>query len=180
MKDNNPDPAEVKPPIQGILLDTNIMSRIDSTERGMSLVAYLIELAKRDFGFSISNITIYELLRGNTKEKEAKMLEFLEPWFRYFISEEVLVVAAQLDNILKTESIDVNSVKHGDKFIAATAILTGSLILTADSRDFPWPFFQEVERKPIWYKENHKQRCFLLALLKADVDMIRLRFSERP
>ena len=168
------------PPKQSILLDTNIMSRIDSTERGKSLTAYLVELLGRGFGFAISDITIYELLRGNTKSKETEMLNFLNPWPRYHLDENVIIASAQFDNIMKLESIDVKSVDQGDKFIAATSALTGSLVLTANSRDFPWPLFQEVERKPIYYEEGHKQRCFLLALLKPDNDTISLRFNERP
>ncbi len=179
--DNKPKEVTTQQtPKQNILLDTNIMSRIGSSNQGIDLVLYLFNLIERGFGLAISNITLYELLRGNTREKEEKMLEFLKTWFRYYISEEVLLTAAQLDNILKTENIQANSVDLGDKFISATSILTGSLILTNNSRDFPWPFFQEVERKPIFYEENNKQKCFLLALLKPDIDMVRLRFNERP
>ncbi|HMS22688.1 MAG TPA: hypothetical protein PKA38_02880 [Candidatus Levybacteria bacterium] len=109
------------------------------------------------------------------------MLELLNPYFRYFLSVEVLVAAAQLDNIMKLENVDVNSIDHGDKFICATAILTGSLILTADAKGFHWPFFQEVEREIITFTaKNKKTKCYVLSLLRADHTIITQRFNERP
>lgn len=183
--DNNitpQDTASVAPPApqQRIILDTNVISRIDSTDQGMQIGLYLLELSKRGFGFALSDVIVYELLRGNLKAKEAKMLESLADFFSYYLTTNVMIAAAQLDNLMKIDEINVNSVDYGDKLIAATAILTGSLILTNNSRDFPWPFFHEVEPKSIFYKEGEKQKCLCLALLQPDIQHINLRFNERP
>lgn len=168
-------------PAQKIILDTNIISYINEKEKTDLILSYMLELVQRGFGFAISDITFYELLRGNRQEKEKRMLELLSPYFRYYLTSNVMVAAAQLDNVMKTENIDVNSVDHGDKFICATAILTGSLILTADAKGFHWPFFQEVERKIITYTDKcHKTKCNALALLRPDNILISQRFSERP
>lgn len=168
-------------PKQTIILDTNIFSYISEPEVGSHVILYLVELLKRGFGFAYSDITIYELLRGNTEKKEKEMLEILNPYFRYFLSENVILSAARLDNIMKAEKIEVNSVDHGDKFIAATAILTGSLILTTNARDFPWPLFHEAESKPlIFQNKNKKTKCYMTSLIRPDFDLINLRFKERP
>lgn len=168
-------------PKQTIILDTNIFSYIGEKEVGIHVILYLIDLQKRGFGFAYSDITRYELLRGNTEKKENEMLGILNPYFRYFLSENVILAAAQLDNIMKAEKIEVNSVDHGDKFIAATAILTGSLIMTNNARDFPWPLFHEVESNPIIFQDkNKKSKCYMISLIRPDFDLINLRFKERP
>src|ERR1035437_9703250 len=96
-------------PQQRIILDTNILSRLDNTDAGVQIILYLLELIRRSFGFAISDITIYELLRGNSKEKEKKMLNLLSSYFRYYLTDNVLIAAAQLDNIMKMENIKVQS-----------------------------------------------------------------------
>ncbi len=79
------------------------------------------------------------------------------------------------------EGIEPKQIEHGDKFIAATSILTGSLILTANSRDFPSPYFQEAERKPLIYKEKRgKSKCILTTILIPDIIMVNQRFTDRP
>ena len=166
---------------QTIILDTNIFSYIGDKDVGIHIISYLIDLLNRGFGFAYSNITIYELLRGTTEKKETEMLNILNPYFRYYLSENVILAAAQLDNIMKAEKIDANSIDHGDKFIAATAILTGSLIMTANARDFPWPLFHEAESKPIVFQyKSKKTRCYMVSLIRPDYDLVNLRFTERP
>lgn len=173
--------STTSPPKQTIIIDTNIMSYISEKETVGYVLSYLLELVQRGFSFAISDVTIYELLRGNKQEKEKRMLELLNPYFRYFLTVEVLIAAAQLDNIMKLEEIEVNRVDHGDKFIAATAILTGSIIMTANVRDFPWPLFHEVESKPIIFQDKSKKsKCYMIALIRPDFDLIKLRFKERP
>lgn len=168
-------------PKQTIILDTNIFSYIGEKEVGIHVVLYLMDLLNRGFGFAYSDITIYELLRGTTEKKEAEMLSILNPYFRYHLSENVILAAAQLDNIMKAEKIDANKIDHGDKFIAATGILTGSLIITANARDFPWPLFHEVESKPIIFQDKSKKtRCYMISLIRPDYELINLRFKERP
>lgn len=81
---------------------------------------------------------------------------------------------------MKMENIQVNGVDHGDKFIAATAILSGSLILTADVRGFPWPFFHEIEYNPLIHIVGKKTKSHMIGLLRPDFDLIKRRFEERP
>ena len=147
-----------KAPKQKILLDTNIISDLKDKNIQIPLTSYLLELVQRGFEFALSSVTMYELMRGLSIKNEKKMFEFISPYFRYFITDEVLITSAQLDNLMKMENINVNSVDHGDKIISATAILTGSLILTANVRDFPLPFFHEVEYKPLFYQDQKKKK----------------------
>ena len=120
-------------------------------------------------------------MRGLNTERERKMLNFLYSYFRYFLAAEVLIASAQLDNLFKMENINIGGVDHGDKMIAATAILTGSLVLTADVRGFPWPFFHEIEYNPLLHKDqNNKTKCHVIGLLRPDFDLIKRHFEDRP
>ena len=79
------------------------------------------------------------------------------------------------------DGLEPKQIENGDKFIAATSILTGSLILTANSRDFPSPCFLESERKPIIFEEKrNRTKCILFTILTSDITMINQRFNNRP
>lgn len=168
-------------PKQDILLDTNILQYSGDKYASIVFVPYLQELLGRGFGLAISQISIYELLKGASVKMEREMLPILNLFQQYFITDQVLLAAAQLDTIYALEKLFSKQIEDCDKFIAATSILTGSLILTANARDFPWPYFQEVERAPMIYKEKRsRSRSILVSLLSPDITVINQRFSERP
>ena len=52
------------PPKQKIILDTNLFSDLTDQHLVTPLGAYLGDLDKRGFEFAISDITLYELMRG--------------------------------------------------------------------------------------------------------------------
>ena len=175
------DPKQQAKTKQNIILDSNIIQY--SAERNASpiFVPYLIELSQRGFGFAISDITIHELLKGANIKNESEMLALLNAFQRYFLTDNVLIASARLETIYKIEGIEQKQIEDGDKFIAATAILTGSLILTANARDFPSPYFQELERKPLIYSDKKRRsKCILVSLLAPDISMVNQRFSQRP
>jgi predicted nucleic acid-binding protein len=163
-----------------IILDTNLFSDLTDQHLASPITAYLFDLDKRGFEFAISDITLYELMRGQTTVNEKKRLDLLSSVFRYNLSSDIMITSAQLDNLMKMENIQVNGIDHGDKFIAATAILSGSLILTADVRGFPWPFFHELEYNPLIHKIGNKTKSHMIGLLQPDFDLTKRRFGERP
>jgi len=168
-------------PKQKIILDTNVFSDLNDKHIGIPLTEYLNDLISRGFDFAFSDISSYELLRGLSIEREQKIIKLLSSYYRYYVTSEILIVSAQLDNLMKMEKIEVNKIDHGDKIIATTAILTGSLLLTANVRDFPWPFFHEVEYRPIFYQDGDKKtKCHAVSLLRPDFDLIKRHFEERP
>lgn len=175
------EPKEKIQPKQNIILDSNIIQYVVDKNSSEALAPYLMDFLDRGFGFAISDITIYELLKGANIKNEAEMLQVLNVFQRYYLTDNVLVAAAQLETLYRMDSIEPKQVESGDKFIAATAVLTGSLILTANSRDFPSPYFQESERKPIIYTEKrNRSKCILISVLTPDITIINQRFSERP
>lgn len=52
------------PPKQKIILDTNIFSDLTDRNLVVPLIQYLTDLDKRGFEFALSDITLYELMRG--------------------------------------------------------------------------------------------------------------------
>lgn len=170
-------------PKQNIILDSNIIQYTADKFASQVFVQYLSDLLKRGFGLAISDISIFELLKGAYVKKENEMLQLLSIFIRYYLVDRVLVAAAQLETLYKLDGIDPKQIEAGDKLIGSTAILTGSLILTANARDFPSQYFPEVERKPLMYSiknKNNFSKCILVTLLNPDINMISQKFSERP
>lgn len=168
-------------PQQNIILDSNIIQYAADKSASQIFIPYLSELLQRGFGFAISDITIYKLLKGANVKNENEMLQILNIFQRYYLTVNVLISSAQLETLYKMESIEPKQIEQGDKHIAATAVLTGSLILTANARDFPSPYFQEIERKPLIYTDKRKRsKCILVSILNADLSIINQRFAERP
>ncbi len=178
MNEENPIPQQV------VILDTNILQYINNKKILAQLLSYLADLVKRGFGLTISEITYYELLSGTTTKQEEDGLSILNNFTRYVVDLRVLVAASQLSTLYhhqcKLEGRTLHDISMQDKIIASTAILTGSLVLTANVNDFPRPFFQEAEEKPIFYNDRNKTQMLVLQLLRPNQIIIQQRFQERP
>ncbi len=171
-------------PQQVIILDTNILQYINNQKILAQLLSYLSDLVKRGFGLAISEVTYYELLSGTTAKQEEDGLNILNNFTKYVVELRVLVAASQLSTLYyhqcKLEGRTSHDISVQDKIIASTAILTGSLILTANINDFPRPFFHEAEEKPLFYKDGNKTKMLVLQLLRPNQVVIQQRFQERP
>lgn len=171
-------------PQQNIILDTNILQYTGNKKFSVELILYLADLARRGFGFAISDVTYYELLSGTTVKQEQQSIELLDKFNRYFVEITVLIAASRLSTLYyhqcKLEGRTSHDISFEDKIIASTAILTGSLILTANINDFPRPFFQEAEEKAIFYRDRNITKMLILQLLRPNQTIILQRFQERP
>lgn len=173
-----------QPSTQDVILDTCILQYIGNNKILGGMLAYLLDLVKRGFGLAISEISYFELLSGATIKQEKNAVDLLDKFTRYLVDLRVLVAASQLSTLYfhqcRSEERSVQDISLQDKVIASTAILTGSLILTANINDFPRPFFQEAEEKPIFYKHRNKMQMLVLQLLRPNQVVIQQRFQERP
>ena len=167
-------------PIQYIILDTNIIQYIGDRHIGADLMQYLLDVVKRGFGFAISEVSTYELLSGATIRQEQQVSAILSNFMKYSVDSSVLITASQLSTIYKNEKIPEQSISMADKIIGATAILTGSLVMTADINDYPRPFFTEVEEKSFYYRHKNKMCMRIVQLLRSNLQVMQQRFSERP
>lgn len=174
---NDEKPAR---PTQDILLDTCILQYSGRTPSASRFLKYLSILGERKFGLAISEFTIYELLQGTSKTKEQELVKILKKFKQFKVTANVLMAAAQLSTLYRREKIPDSQISDGDKIIASTAILTGSLIVTANWNDFPRPFFIESEIKRIEYKKKGKPVMIPVYLLSPDMIVIKDRFKNRP
>lgn len=148
------------------------------------MLSYLTNLMGRGFGLVISEVSYYELLSGTTTKQEKDRLNFLNELTRYLVELRVFIAASQLSTLYSQQCKRENRTSHEiscpDKIIAATAVLTGSLILTANISDFPRPFFREAEERLIFYKDHDKTQILVLQLLDPNNSVIQQKFQERP
>lgn len=176
MPSNDP-PAQVK---QDIILDTCLLQYLSDQKISKELVDYLMELQGANFDLAISNISICELLSGTTKRQEADGIGILSLFKKYQVDDNVLLATSQLSTLYGREKIPGQDISIADKIIAATAVLTGSLILTADIHDFPRPFFKEAAEKLFYYSIRNKTCMRVVQIFSPNTVIINQRFSERP
>ena len=171
---------------QYIILDTNILCYIGDKILGDLVNQYLFDLLSRGFGLAISDISFFELLQGSNNEKENEGLDLLGQLKQFGLDRDVCITASRLTSLYLHEKnaegkniINDDQISTEDKLIASTAILTGSLVLTADVNDFPRPFFDEAEKKQITYQKRGREISLILELLKPDIDIIQQRLASK-
>lgn len=163
-----------------LILDTNILQYYSTSEIRPSLEKLLIDLSKTTKAtYGISKITISELLSGASISQETKALEQLNVLKQFSIDDTILVASAQLLNLYKLQNIQDQQINLGDRIIAATSILTGYPILTADVNDFPRPYFIEVYRHLLTYSKKNSTQSICLQILSPDIQLINEKFSHR-
>jgi predicted nucleic acid-binding protein len=176
----NDPPTSSAAPIQNILLDTNIIQYAGNAPSGIEFLKYLIELQKRHFGLAISDVSFFEILRNTTKKQEQEIITILNIFYRYFVSKEVLIAGAQLSTLYREHCNLKGDIDYGDIFIASTSILTNSLILTRNRKDFPFPFFIEAEVKTLYIiKSPGHTDGFTICLLTPNYEAIYRLFAIR-
>jgi len=173
-------PQTNQPPKIQVILDTNIIKKILDRYSVKVFAEYLSNLVQRNGTFVISDFTSFELIRGANLVTEGNVFPLINFITRLNVTTQVLLAAARLETLYKIDEIQPAGIEIGDKLIAATAILNSALILTANGRDFPWPYFQEVERKIIEYEDKNKRtKCIPVSLLLPDFRIVAKRFNER-
>lgn len=127
----------------------------------------------------ISEITYAELLDGAYRDKELKVIELIEKLYSFSISKSVLKTAGKLGSIYKQEFGAEKGISIGDKIIAATSIIHGAPIVTANIKDFPQPFFRVIKNKNIIYRKDSSDRMIYIAVLYPNYDYINYSFKAR-
>jgi len=166
--------------IQGsVILDSNILQYLNNSDIAPSLLIYLNEVITTGYDLTISDITYFDLLPGIPRSKEKQLSETLDAFRKFPVTQSVCTASGQLCTIYRSEKSEFDHIEVPDKIIAATAVLTNSLILTVNSNDYPRPFFNEVHKKLIYYKRKDKENMLCIYLLRPDVEHIMFRFNNR-
>ncbi len=170
-------------PKQNIILDTCVLGYMGDKTLNPEIINFLGELTKRGFELAISEITCFELLSESSLTKETEGLSILALFKRYEVDLDVIFSAAKLSSAYKiqanAEHKQLPIIETPDKIIAATSLLSGSLILTANVNDFPRPIFLEAEEKQILFKDKGKTKMLILLVLRPNYPLIQQRIEER-
>jgi predicted nucleic acid-binding protein len=162
-----------------IILDTNILQYIQHDKFSSQLGSFLHELFNMTYELSVSNISIYELLCGTSLNLEKRGTEVLSWFTQLDVSKDVLLLSSQLFTLYNDQKISKEQISYADRIIAATCVLTNSLLLTGDVNDFPRPFFTEVYEEKIFYKQKNKTCLQVVQLLQPNHEFILQKLSER-
>lgn len=155
-----------------ILLDTNIISSFSNESLGEKIISVIKEVVAFGYGLAISDITYYELLNEASIDKEQKMIAVLNGLTRYYVKQDILIAAAHLGSFYKEHNLPMTQFDSGDRIIAATALLHNCLIYTTNGRDYPQPFFKEIERRMLDYQSKEWPVCVPTYFIEPQVDYI--------
>lgn len=160
-----------------IILDTNVIQYLKSENISVEIEKYLQELVDIGFSLCISDITRCEHISGldAVKESQSNIIES----FDYFpLTIAILRTAGRLRNLYKKEKVQEEKSDLADRLIAATAIINGNPILTANISDFPRPFFTEVSEKHLFYKNKGRTVMQVVQVLQPNMKVILQKFLE--
>lgn len=165
---------------QDIILDSNILGYLSDKNFGLDLKNVLVKLQNNKFNLSISEITIFELLKlkNRSQKEEDEGRQQLSQFKRYFIESNVLITASQMSLIYNSDKIPNDQISTEDLIIGATSVLTGSLIFTADIYDFPTPYFKVEHEYIANYKKKNKSCFQVFHFLSPDIDLFNRRLLQ--
>lgn len=166
-------------PSRYIILDTCIIQHFANTELAICMLNILREVVSYGYGIAISDFTFFEMLNGATVAREIERLRVISGIKRYYVKKQVLIAAGHLGYLYQADGIQPSQIESGDKIIAATALLTGSVIYTTNIRDFPLPFFKELDRPKLEYSKNGRPVVPSSFFIEPDANHIVTKFDER-
>ncbi len=170
MKVLAPDVGEK--PIIKTVLDTNILQYLQKSVFSTDLADFITRFRERDSKPKISDISLCELLSGCNHNQEVASLKILNQFERYSIDEDILTVAAKLQNIYRLLGVEPDQVSLADRIIAATSIVMGADILTANVNDFPRPVFKEKHEELFLYRKGYKTCLQVVQILSPNWELV--------
>lgn len=162
-----------------IILDSNVVQYFFSIpEYKDQISALLIPEIQKGYGVAISDYTYFELINGSSIEKEEKLFSAIEGGKRYYVMRGVLIAAGRLGCWFDDHKIQ--GVDNGDKIIGATALLNQAIVLTANGRHFPQPFFKELARATLERTDkNGSTHSIYLYYMEPDYSLVDTHATER-
>lgn len=163
-----------------VIIDTNIFQYFSrSKELSNGILDYVQEAIKEGYDLAMSDISIFELLDGSTLDREKEALSAIAGLPRIFVTKSILIAAAHLGCLYNEDGLSPDQISLADKVIGASAVLTNSLILTGNIRDFPEPFFSKVAYKDLKYSKKRFDAYQVIAFMKPEFGVIGKRHETR-
>ncbi|MDA1317021.1 MAG: PIN domain-containing protein [bacterium] len=162
-----------------LLLDSCIVQYLLNKEISPNLRQQLKKWSGDIFNFAISEITYAELLNGTLKNKEAEVISLLDKFYSFTISKRIIKGCGKLGSVYKEYNQSLKEIDTGDRIIASTAIINNLFIVTANVRDFPFPFFSSIANYNIIFEKKRNKRMISIAVLKPNYEFITHAFNHR-
>jgi predicted nucleic acid-binding protein len=155
----NPPNPQTPPNKPLVILDTNIFGYLLDVNKISQVLGIMLELSNT-YESSMSSYTRYELVSKGTKDVQ-QLIDLLQKFRTFIIDDNVLVIAG-LMTCLHVE-------KGGDSIIAATALMNTAVILTANHKHYPEPYFHEQKYWHIDTKsKDNRTTTMTVHLLQVD------------
>jgi len=163
-----------------VIIDSNIFQYLNNPEASKEINKELTIALRAGYHPSLSDISFFELINGASPQNEKKRIKVMRKMKRFYVKKKVLIAAAHLGCLYKDEDGVGNKCGDiGDMIIAGTSLLTNSIIYTANGRDFPRPFFNEIYKGLIHYKKKDTSIFLPTYFLKPDITLIVQRYTKR-
>jgi len=169
---------------QYIILDTCILIDLSQPHLKSPLIDLIIKLKKNHNKFYYSQYSIFELLRGQSRQVAKDYNKILKIAKSIPITKNTLSKASDLmcaykhnriiSSATTSKSKNENLIDDGDYIIGATAFqYKQTSILTRNYTDFPRPFFTEIGKHYINFtlekKKKKKKGCEAYFLLEPNI-----------
>lgn len=163
-----------------VILDSNVIQHLDNKGLAEGIIADLQDALNAGYKLAISDFTYFEVINGADLQNESVRVTTMEKFTNFQVEQKVLIAAGHLGCLYNdNENLmgDKLTIKDkGDLIIAATAIMTGSLIYTFNGRHFPLPYFNIVTngKRKHEYKRNRKgdEAVMISYFLEPDLNLI--------
>lgn len=162
---------------QYVILDTNIIQYFSNQELALEMIENLKEAVADGYRIAISDFTLYESIDGSSLKNEQERMKTLTGIPRFYVTKNVFITAAHLGCLYKGDNHEMNDI--GDKIIGATSILYNAVIYTANSRDYPRPFFDEIGKRYLKYKKSGQEVVLPVYFIRPDIQLITSKYLER-
>lgn len=143
------------------------------------LTAQIEKWRGKNYDVGISELTYAELIDGAFLNKEAQVIELLDQFYTFPITQRIVKGAGKLGSVYKQEFPSEKGISMGDKIIAATSVIYGCPVMTANAKDFPQPFFHVKNFANITYYKESKGKMIYIALLFPNYEYIKHTFNMR-
>lgn len=161
------------------LLDSCIIEYLFNEDLNSIVDEQLIKWSDDIFKPAISDITYAELIDGVIKDKEDRLVKLLDKFYNIAVTQRVLKGSGKMGCVYKEKDNQFSNISLGDKIIAATSVIHNIIIVTANIKDFPYPFFESIASESLVYFHKTKKRMISIALLKPNYEYINYAFENR-
>ncbi len=158
-----------------VLVDTNILVYCGNKEFGHQAKGLLRTLKDNGNDLAVSFATCFELIKNAIDEK---LREYCFSLITYIdnipITKEIIMSGSYLYHVYSNKGITgYKSIESMDIIIAGTVVYhRGALLLTANRKHFPMPFWKNVCQGMIIYKDGEENRLINIYLLEFDYSQI--------